>query len=73
MPSDKPFFHDLRQPKEVITPQDEVLIRKTCKCGSEFMGPETQTLTIFGRGRERRNLAWEITSAHSRSSTNWPR
>jgi hypothetical protein len=43
VPSDKPFFHDLRQPKKVVTPKGEVLIRKVCKCGNEFMGPETQT------------------------------
>ena len=43
MPSDKPFFHDLRPPKKVITPQGEVLIRKECKCGNEFMGPADQT------------------------------
>jgi hypothetical protein len=43
MPSDKPFFHDRRQPKKVITPKGEVLIRKTCKCGVEFMGRADQT------------------------------
>jgi hypothetical protein len=29
MPTNKPFFHDLRQPKKVVTPKGEVLIRKT--------------------------------------------
>jgi hypothetical protein len=43
MPTNKPFFHDLRQPKKVVTPKGEVLIRKTCKCGNEFMGPAAQT------------------------------
>ena len=43
MPTNKPFFRDLRQPKKVITPQGEILVRKTCKCGTEFMGSETQT------------------------------
>jgi hypothetical protein len=38
MPVNKPFFHDLRQPKKVVTPKGEVLVRKTCKCGNEFMG-----------------------------------
>jgi hypothetical protein len=37
-PTNNPFFHDLPQPKKVVTPKGEVLIRKTCKFGSEFMG-----------------------------------
>ena len=43
MPSDKPFFHDLRQPKRVITVQGEVLVRKECRCGQEFMARADQT------------------------------
>jgi hypothetical protein len=42
-PTNKPLFHDLRQPKKVITPQGDVLIRKTCKCGNEFMGRADQS------------------------------
>ena len=42
MPVNKPFLRDLRQPKKVITPQGEILVRKTCKCGAEFMGTATQ-------------------------------
>jgi hypothetical protein len=42
-PTNKPFFHDLRQPKKVVTPKGEVLIRKECRCGAEFMGPANQT------------------------------
>jgi len=34
----KPFFPNLREVKKV-----KVLIRKTCKCGNEFMGPAKQT------------------------------
>jgi hypothetical protein len=33
----------LRQPTKVVTPKGNMLIRKTCKCGNEFTGPETQT------------------------------
>jgi hypothetical protein len=43
MPSDKPFFTNLPEVKKVITPSGEVLVRKTCKCGNEFMGPAAQT------------------------------
>jgi hypothetical protein len=43
MPSDKPFFHDLRQPKKVITVQGEMLVRKECRCGQEFMARADQT------------------------------
>jgi hypothetical protein len=42
MPSNKPFFPNLRPVKKVVTPQGEILIRKECKCGNEIMGPETQ-------------------------------
>ena len=43
MPVNKPFFHDLRPVKKVITPKGEVLVRKVCKCGKEFMGAADQT------------------------------
>ena len=43
MPTNKPFFPNLRPVKKVVTPQGEMLIRKECKCGNEFMGPATQT------------------------------
>jgi hypothetical protein len=42
MPINKPFFPNLPEVKKVITPTGEVLIRKECKCGNEFMGPATQ-------------------------------
>jgi hypothetical protein len=42
-PTNKPFFPDLRPVKKVVTPKGEVLIRKECKCGNEFMGPASQT------------------------------
>ena len=43
MPVNKAFFPNLRPVKKVITPKGEVLIRKECKCGNEFMGPAAQT------------------------------
>jgi hypothetical protein len=43
MPTNKPFFPNLREVKKVVTPQGEVLIRKTCRCGAEFMAPADQT------------------------------
>jgi hypothetical protein len=43
MPSDKPFFANLPEIKKVITPTGEVLVRKKCKCGAEFMGKADQT------------------------------
>jgi hypothetical protein len=43
MPTNKPFFPDLRPVKKVITPTGEVFIRKECKCGREFMGRANQT------------------------------
>ena len=43
MPTNKPFFPNLRPVKKVVTPKGEVLIRKECACGSEFMGPANQT------------------------------
>jgi hypothetical protein len=42
MPTDRPFFPNLRPVKKVVTPQGEILIRKECKCGQEFMGPAAQ-------------------------------
>ena len=42
-PVNKPFFPNLREVKKVITPQGDVLVRKTCKCGAEFMGAVNQT------------------------------
>jgi hypothetical protein len=42
MPTNKPFFPNLREVKKVVTPEGDVLIRKTCKCGAEFMGTATQ-------------------------------
>jgi hypothetical protein len=38
MPTDKPFFPNLRPVKKVVTPQGEILTRKECQCGREFMG-----------------------------------
>ena len=32
MPSNKPFFSNLRPVKKVVTPKGEILIRKECKC-----------------------------------------
>jgi hypothetical protein len=43
MPTNKPFFPNLRPVKKVITPKGEVLIRKECKCGKEFIGLANQT------------------------------
>jgi hypothetical protein len=43
MPTNKPFFPNLRPVKKVITPKGDVLIRKECKCGNEYMGPAAQT------------------------------
>ena len=43
MPIDKPFYPDARPGKKVITPKGEVLIRKECKCGKEFVGAANQT------------------------------
>jgi hypothetical protein len=43
MPINRPFFPNLRPVKKVITPQGEVLTRKECMCGNEFMGAATQT------------------------------
>jgi hypothetical protein len=43
MPTNKPFFPNLPEVKKVITPKGEVLIRKKCKCGNEFMGRADQT------------------------------
>ena len=43
MPSNKPFFPNLRPVKKVVTPQGEILIRKECECGNEFMGAAAQT------------------------------
>ena len=43
MPINKPFFPDFRPAKKVITPNGEVWIRKTCKCGNEFLGSATRT------------------------------
>jgi hypothetical protein len=43
MPSDKPVFANLPEIKKVITPTGEVLVRKKCKCGAEFMGKADQT------------------------------
>jgi hypothetical protein len=42
MPTNKPFFPNLREVKKVVTPRGDVLVRKTCKCGAEFMGTATQ-------------------------------
>jgi hypothetical protein len=39
----RPFFPNLRPVKKVVTPQGEILIRKECKCGNEFMGTAGQT------------------------------
>jgi hypothetical protein len=39
MPVNKPFFPNQRPVKKVVTPQGEILIRKECKRGNEFMGP----------------------------------
>jgi hypothetical protein len=36
MPTNKPFFPNLRPVKKVVTPKGEVLIRKECGCGNEF-------------------------------------
>jgi hypothetical protein len=38
MPTKKPFFPNLRPMKKVVTPTGDVLVRKTCKRGNEFMG-----------------------------------
>ena len=43
MPINKPFFPDIRPVKKVVTPQGEMLVRKECKCGKEFMGTTDQT------------------------------
>ncbi|MFZ0581705.1 MAG: hypothetical protein WAM23_11280 [Candidatus Acidiferrales bacterium] len=43
MPIDKPFYPDARPVKKVITPKGEVLIRKECKCGKEFVGSANPT------------------------------
>jgi hypothetical protein len=43
MPNNHPFFPNLRPVKKVITPKDEVLTRKECKSGNEFLGPASQT------------------------------
>jgi len=43
MPTNKPFFPNLRPVKKVVTPQGQLLIRKECKCGREFVGPARQT------------------------------
>jgi hypothetical protein len=43
MPTNKPFFPNLREVEKVIRPIGEVLIRKTCKCSNEFMGIAAQT------------------------------
>ncbi len=43
MPTNKPFFPNLRPVKKVVTPQRETLVRKECKCRNEFLGPATQT------------------------------
>ncbi len=43
MPINKPFFPDIRPVKKAGTPKGEVLVRKECKCGKEFMGTAGQT------------------------------
>jgi hypothetical protein len=43
MLTNKPFFPNLREVKKVITPKGEVLVRKTCKCGNEFLGQADQS------------------------------
>ncbi len=40
MPTDEPFFLNLRPVKKVVTPKGQMLIRKECKCGNEFLGPD---------------------------------
>jgi hypothetical protein len=42
MPTNKPFFPNLRPVKKVVTPKGEVLIRKECASGNEFMAPAAQ-------------------------------
>ena len=43
MPTNKPFFPNLRPVKKVVSPKGQMLIRKECRCGNEFWGRATQT------------------------------
>ncbi len=60
MPTSKPFFPHLSAVKKVITPKREVLIRKTCKCGAEYM-------TRLSRPRQERGRSSRIDSKFNRS------